>query len=239
MTGNPDDITKMVTQIPTGSEANDGDAADEPLTVTGESTIVADVRGESEAVLPFGVLDFPEGKGPGVEVHSEPVQPKVVVDANLEVDNDEKPVLLNPEFIHAIEQEFGRYVDEATKFEVFLVIGGYQVKVTQRGIQVSSSFELGSSENYAPEAEPSPESLIKELERAIQLRDALLHFEYVLLRRGLAYDGYYEHIMGKGIVFDSTETVLQELHELKEALEEIADPSSENDSDLPPASDEG
>lgn len=151
----------------------------------------------------------------------------------LDEQNDEIP-LFHPDLAEAIKERFAKCIDEVTKYGVFLSFGGHEVEVSQNCIEVRAAFEIGDSE-FDPSLMPSPEELIKELSRSINMREALRHFEYVEKGRGLAEDHYYELIMAKDMVFDSKDTLMQELDELKDALEVVDEQNARLFSIVPPA----
>jgi len=239
------DLESRVTTIPNGSENPADETSELPvalprvptlpgeesdgLSETGESTLVAavsEVRVQSGAVLGFGEIVLPPGQGPDDDDENEEQQA---------ISEEHPPVPLNPEFVEAIKEYFGNNLDEVTKFEAFLILEGYPVKIVHNGIHINASFELGEVDPFNVEVQPSLEELHKDIQEVINLRDALLHFEYVVTQRGLSLEGYYEHTMFKKVVFDSKASVLQEIQELKEALEEVLAKNSgrDRDSDVP------
>ena len=147
---------------------------------------------------------------------------------------EEEAVPFNPEFIQAIEQHFGNYVNEVSKFGVFLVMGGCSVQVSHNRIEINTAFELGLSANRLSEEEPILEDIVRDFQRMIHHRDALLDLQYVVTGRGSYLDRYYEHSMAKDVVFDSTETVIQKIQELKSVLEKVSAENSAKYSNLPP-----
>ncbi len=161
------------------------------------------------------------------------VRSRAVDVAEPQEQNDEIP-LFHRDLAEAIRERFAKYTDEVTKYGVFLSFGGHEVEVSHNHIEVRAAFEIGDSE-FDPSLMPSPEELIAELSRSINMREALRHFEYVETGRGLAEDHYYELIMAKDVVFDSKDTLIQELEDLKDALDVVAEQNSKLFSLVPPA----
>ncbi len=182
-----------------------------------------------------------DGSTQDTSAHPQTVVDKDVLDVRgravgvveLREHNDEIP-LFHPELAEAIRERYAKCTDEVTKYGVYLSFGGHEVEVSHNHIEVRAAFEIGDSE-FDPSLMPSPEELITELSRSINMREALRHFEYVEKGRGLAEDHYYELIMAKDMVFDSKDTLMQELEDLKDALDVVAEQNSKLFSLVPPA----